>query len=141
VRQRRDPVTRRRNKSSSTQRRTSYVPELVAASAFAACTPCQMIVRSVSSELVRLLTKLSAFSKRSVSPSKRSVSPVASGIRFKTQDHNFSSDSINRLWSRTERALFDHVLGAAEGRARESLPSNPIADRGCRAPPHACDHL
>jgi len=75
-------------------------------------TPCRMIIRSVSSELVRLLTKLTAF----FGPS---VSPPASGKRFKTQDHNFSSNSIKAEQALVEDrtpTLFDHLVGAAEDR-------------------------
>jgi hypothetical protein len=50
----------------------------------------------------------------------RSVSPPASGKRFKTQDHNFSSDSIKAgqapVENRTHTVQFDRLVGAAEDR-------------------------
>jgi hypothetical protein len=61
-------------------------------------TPCQMIIRSVSSELVRLLTKLTAFSGQVYHrPHQENASKHKITISVLIQS------KPNRLWSKTER--------------------------------------
>jgi hypothetical protein len=73
-------------------------------------TPCQVIHRSVSSELFRLLTKLTAFFEPS-------VVPLASGKRCKTQDHNFGSDSIKAEQASVENRT--HTVQSPPGAAED----------------------
>jgi hypothetical protein len=117
--------------SSSTQRLTfqSFSPRVPSPPA----TPCRMIVRSVSSELVRLLTKLTAFSSEMYHARIRENAS-------KTQDHNFSSDSIKAepvLVEDSTRAVYSsrrHGGGSKSVMLRPSASPplrNPITDRGC----------
>jgi hypothetical protein len=110
-----------------------------------------VIHRSVSSELFRLLTKLTAFFEPS-------VVPLASGKRCKTQDHNFGSDSIKAEQASVENRTHTvnhlpaqrriekrNVEAERESRCRRIRSLTEVVARVPQtAPPHAyakCDEL
>jgi hypothetical protein len=66
---------------------------------------------AVSSEPVRLLTKLTAFFEPSFHrPHQENASKHKITISVPIQS------KPNRVWSKTEHTLFDHLVGAAEDR-------------------------
>jgi hypothetical protein len=94
--------------SSFTQQQVS---EPLAASAVAACNALPDDCPQVSSELVRLLTRLTAFFEPSFHrPHQENASNHKITIPVLIQS------KPNRVWSKTERTLFDRLVGAAEDR-------------------------
>lgn len=126
--------------SSFTQQQVS---ELLAASAFAACN-------ALPDDCPQRQQRAGSTADKAYRVFRASLSPPASGKRFKTQDHNFSSDSI-----KAEQGLVEgrtHAVRSPRRRSGESksVTSRPkarvAADRRQRllrapqtAPPHACD--